>query len=33
VGCGGAVAVLLTVVVLAYIRRINNGKLKRSFDY
>jgi hypothetical protein len=24
---------LLTVVVLAYIRRINNGKLKRSFDY
>ena len=33
VGCGGAVAVLLTVVVLAYIRRINNGKLKCSFDY
>ena len=33
VGCGGAVAVLLTVVVLTYIRRINNGKLKRTFDY
>ena len=33
VGCGGAVAAVLTVVVLAYIRRINNGKLKRSFDY
>lgn len=33
VGCGGAVAVLLTMIVLNYIRRINNGKLKRTFDY
>ena len=33
VGGGGAVAVLLTMIVLNYIRRINNGKLKRTFDY
>ena len=33
VGCGVAVAAVLTVVVLTYIRRINSGKLKRTFDY
>ena len=33
VGGGGAVALLLTVIVLNYIGRINSGKLKRTFDY
>ena len=33
VNCGRAVAVLITIIVMVYIRRINSGKLKREFDY
>ena len=33
VNCGKGVAILITIIIMLYIRRINSGKLKREFDY